>query len=61
MALGVTVKDLMKEQEKRFVKQKQKEEENATSTEAKRVFNRPVYQGLFTRQDRCGNNLGGRE
>ena len=61
MALGVTVKDLMKEQEKRFVKQKQKEEENTTSTEAKRVFNRPVYPGLFSSRDRCGNELGGRE
>lgn len=60
MALGVTAKDLFEEQEKRFIKQKQKEEENTTNTEAKRAFNRPVYQGLFTRQDRCGNELGGR-
>ena len=61
MTLGVTVKDLFEEQEKRFIKQKQKEEENTTSTEAKRVFNRPVYPGLFSSRDRCGNELGGRE
>ena len=60
MALGVTAKDLFEEQEKRFIKQKQKEEENTTSTEAKRAFNRPVYPGMFSNPDRCRNDLGGR-
>lgn len=40
--------------------QRLKEQENMACVEAKRAFNRPVYPGLFSNPDRCGNDLGGR-
>lgn len=53
----ITASDLVKEQRRRFQQQKQKEQENSVTENAKAVFHRKPY---YMRQDRCGNDLGGR-
>lgn len=50
-------RELMNDQRKRFIRQKQKEQENSTTEDARAVFRRKPY---YMRQDRCGNDLGGR-
>lgn len=49
---GVTAKDLMEEQQRRFIRQKQKEQDKAVTEDAKAIFHRPPYPGLFTSRDR---------
>lgn len=51
------VRKLMDDQRKRFARQKQKEQENSTTEDAKAVFRRRPY---YMRQDCGGNDLGGR-
>ena len=58
---NVTAKDLMNDQKKRFLRLKQKEQENSTTEDAKTNFRRMPYMGLYRRKDQCGNSLGGRE
>lgn len=57
----ITAKDLMDDQKKRFRRLQQKERDNSATEEAKACFRRVPYMGLYRRQDRCGNDLGGRE
>lgn len=56
----ITAKDLMDEQKKRFFRLKQKEQEDSVTGDAKASFRRDPYMGIYKRQDRCGNDLGGR-
>lgn len=49
----LTAKDLMDEQKKRFLRLKQKEQENSATEDAKANFRRKPY---YMRQDRCGND-----
>ena len=51
------VRKLMDDQRKRFARQKQKEQENSTTEDARARFRRKPY---YMYQDRCGNDLGGR-
>ena len=53
----ITASDLVKEQRRRFQQQKQKEQENSVTEDAKAVFRQKPY---YMKQDRCGNELGGR-
>lgn len=53
----ITARDLMNEQRKRLLRQKQKEQENSVTENAKAVFRQKPY---YMKQDRCGNELGGR-
>lgn len=53
----ITAGDLMDGQKRRFLRQKQKEQENSTTEDAKAAFRRKPY---YMKQDRCGNELGGR-
>lgn len=50
-----TVRKLMDEQRKRFIRQKQKEQENSTTEDARAVFRRMPYH---MRQDCCGKEGG---
>ena len=50
-----TVRKLMDEQRKRFMRQKQKEQENSTTEDARAVFRRMPYH---MRQDCCGKEGG---
>ncbi len=56
----ITAGDLMDGQKRRFLRQKQKEQENSVTEDAKAVFRRKPYMGMYMKQDRCGNDLGGR-
>lgn len=51
------VRELMNEQKRRLIRQKQKEQENSATEDARAVFRRKPY---YMRQDCCGNDLGGR-
>lgn len=44
---GITVKDLMKEQQRRFIRQRKKEEESRVPEHAKANFRRPAYFGMY--------------
>lgn len=56
-SMKVAVRELMNDQKRRFIRQKQKEQENSTTESAKANFRRKPYH---MRQGRCGNDLGGR-
>lgn len=59
--IQTTAKELMNDQKKRFLRMKQKEQESSTAEDAKARFRREPYMGMYRKQDRCGNELGGRE
>lgn len=52
---------LFEQHQEKLRLQRLKEQENSVSNEEKRVYNRPVYPGMFSKPGRCGNDLGGRE
>lgn len=52
---------LFARQQERLKLMRMQEREKAVTEDAKYNFHRPVYPGLFSKQDRCGNSLGGRE
>lgn len=47
----VTADDLMNEQRKRYLRMKQKEEENRTTAAAKAGFYREPYMGIYKKPD----------
>ncbi len=59
-AAKVTAKDLMNDQRKRYIRLKWKEQDNSTTEDAKANFRRVPYMGMYRRQNRCGNDPGGR-
>lgn len=53
----ITASDLADSQKRRLAIQRQKEQENSTTEDARARFRRNPY---YMYQDRCGNDLGGR-
>lgn len=56
----VTASDPADSQKRRIAIQGQKEQENSTTEDARARFRRKPYMGMYMKQDRCGNDLGGR-
>ncbi len=56
----ITAYDLADSQKRRLAIQRQKGQENSTTEDARARFRRKPYMGMYMKQDRCGNDLGGR-